>query len=106
MGDPIYEVFIQPAHHRPLEHAGSVVAATPDMALILARENFLRRGEAVALYVVRRDHLHGVTVGSDPDFFARELDRSYREASGYPENARTWQRYRRKALTLEELVDG
>lgn len=101
----IYEVFIRPNHASELVNVGSVVAATHDLALLMARENFLRRDEAVALYVVRREDLFGTTAATDPDFFAREFDRKYRQPDGYPENARTWQQFRRKALTLEELVE-
>ncbi len=103
--ETVFEVFVRSTHTSELTNVGSVVAASAELALLLARENFLRRDPAVALYVVRREHLVGVTAAGDPDFFARELDRSYREVTGYPENARTWQKYRRKAMTMEELVD-
>lgn len=103
--DSVYEVFIRASHEAELTNVGSVVAASADLALLLARENFLRRDPAVALYVVRREHLFGISAAEDPDFFAREFDRSYRQPYGYPENARTWQKYRRKAMTIEELVE-
>lgn len=99
----IYEVFAQPSHSEPHRHVGSVLAASPDMALLLAKENHLRREECINLWVVRREHVHATSY-EDPDFFARELNRDWREASGYPENARRWQRYRRQAMHIDELV--
>lgn len=99
----IYEVFAQPTQGESHVHIGSVLAESPEMALLLARENHLRREDCVNLWVVQRDHVHATSY-EDPDFFAREFDRSWREASGYPENARRWQKYRRQALHIDELT--
>jgi phenylacetate-CoA oxygenase PaaH subunit len=51
----IYEVFRQERKGQPLQHAGSVEAADDHFADVYAREQYGRRGESTALWVVRRD---------------------------------------------------
>ncbi|QQE76872.1 1,2-phenylacetyl-CoA epoxidase subunit PaaB [Alicyclobacillus sp. SO9] len=100
-----YEVFIQRhvlAHH---EHIGSLVAPSPDMALQVARENFLRRDEAVSIWVVRQDDVHA-SASEDRDILANKvLDKSYREVAGYSENAQKWKSFKQRAITVDDLVD-
>ncbi|MDQ2983038.1 MAG: hypothetical protein M3R70_03795 [Actinomycetota bacterium] len=43
-----------------------------------AREQYGRRGESVALWVVPRDEVHEI------EDFADELDRNYHRVDGYP----------------------
>jgi ring-1,2-phenylacetyl-CoA epoxidase subunit PaaB len=98
----VYEVFVQKTaldHHR---HVGSVVAPSPDVALITARENFLRRDPAVNLWVVPRDAIYAAP--REGDFFARELDRRYREVSGYSENGRLWKMFKEENPDFEEMI--
>lgn len=99
----VYEVFAQPSHSEPHRHVGSVLAASPEMALLLAKENHLRREPCINLWVVQREQIHATSY-EDPELFAREFSRSWREASGYPENARRWQKYRRQPLQIDDLV--
>lgn len=99
----IYEVFVQKSQGDFHTHVGSVVAPSPDHALHMARENFIRREPAVNIWVVPREHVHA-TPYEEPDFFAREMDRKYREVSGYSENGRLWRMFREKALSIEEIV--
>lgn len=98
-----YEVFVQKDHKSHHEHVGSVLAGSPEDAIILAKENFLRRDPCVNLWVVQREHIHATSY-SDPDFFAQETDRSYRLLSGYKSNHDKWRKYRKQMLTLQELV--
>ena len=74
----IYEVFRQERKGQPFAHAGSVAA--PDMAFAeaYAREQYGRRGESVALWVVPRDAVHEVHE------FVDELQRNYHRVDGYP----------------------
>ncbi|GGE25920.1 hypothetical protein GCM10011571_30070 [Marinithermofilum abyssi] len=99
----IYEVFVQKSHGDFHIHVGSVAAPSPDLALQTARENFLRRDRAVNLWIVPRKHVYA-TPYDDPDFFARETDRKYREVGGYTENGRLWRMFKEKALHLEDIV--
>jgi ring-1,2-phenylacetyl-CoA epoxidase subunit PaaB len=99
----VYEVFVQHTHLDHHQHVGSVLAPSPDVALHLARENFLRRDKAVNLWVVRKDHV--VSTGyEDSDFFASEFDRAYRRVDGYSENAGLWKMFKQRQLQWEDIV--
>ena len=70
-------------HHQDLEHAvgqahGSVEAPDKAFAEWYAREQYGRRGESVALWVVPRDAI--TEVGE----FIDELQRNYHRVDGYP----------------------
>ena len=56
----ICEVFRQERKGQPFEHAGSVDAPDAAFAEAYAREQYGRRGESVALWVVPRDAVHVV----------------------------------------------
>ncbi|SDC41544.1 ring-1,2-phenylacetyl-CoA epoxidase subunit PaaB [Melghirimyces thermohalophilus] len=99
----VFEVFVRKKKTDAHVHVGSLNAPSPDIALTTARENFLRRENAVNLWVVPRGEIHE-TPCDEGDWFARELDRKYREVSGYSENGRLWKTYRERALYLEEIV--
>jgi ring-1,2-phenylacetyl-CoA epoxidase subunit PaaB len=74
----IWEVFRQERKGQALAHAGSVEA--PDLAFAdeYAREQFGRRGESVALWVVPRDSVHAI------EDFVDELHKNYHRVDGYP----------------------
>jgi phenylacetate-CoA oxygenase PaaH subunit len=74
----IYEVFRQERKGQPFQHAGSVEAADDHFADVYAREQYGRRGESTALWVVRRDALIEI------DDFVDELNRNYHRVDGYP----------------------
>jgi ring-1,2-phenylacetyl-CoA epoxidase subunit PaaB len=99
----VFEVFVQKSHQDSHVHVGSVVAPSPDMALQTARENFLRRDPAINLWIVPRNQVYA-TPYEDTDFFAREMDRKYREVGGYSENGRLWKMYREQALKLDDII--
>jgi ring-1,2-phenylacetyl-CoA epoxidase subunit PaaB len=100
--DP-YEVFVQYDHLEHHQHVGSVLAASPDIALQLARENFLRRDKAVNIWVVKKSCIHATSY-DEPEFFADELDKDYRRVDGYSDNARRWKAFKQKALYIEDIV--
>ena len=74
----IYEVFRQERKGQPFAHAGSVEAPNDEFADWYAREEFGRRGESVALWVVARESLLRI------DDFVDELNRNYHRDDGYP----------------------
>jgi len=74
----IYEVFRQERKGQPFAHAGSVEAPNDAFADWYAREEFGRRGESVALWVVPRDSVHEISE------FVDELERNYHRVDGYP----------------------
>jgi ring-1,2-phenylacetyl-CoA epoxidase subunit PaaB len=73
----IYEVFRQERKGQPFQHAGSVEAPDHDFAEAYAREQYARRGESEALWVVPREAI--VEVGD----FVDELNRNYHRVDGY-----------------------
>lgn len=75
-----YEVFRRSGHKEPFEHAGAVIASDPDMALLMAKECFLRRREGEHLWVVARSDVHSL---ADESLLEIAADKSYRFASDY-----------------------
>ena len=73
----IWEVFRQERKGQPFQHAGSVSAPDLSFADAYAREQYGRRGESVALWVVPRDAVHSI------HDFVDELERNYHRVDGY-----------------------
>ncbi len=49
-----YEVFLKPDGRDGFSHAGSLDAPDDDLAVMYARETYIRRGEGAHAWVVRR----------------------------------------------------
>lgn len=78
----IYEVFHQSKKGDRHIHVGSLRAPNPEMAFILAKEQYGRRYKCVNLWVVKTTDVH--TAGyEDEDIFETNVNKIYREASGY-----------------------
>ena len=73
----IWEIFRQERKGQPFEHAGSVDAPEAEFAEAWAREQYGRRGESIALWLVPRDAIHAV------DKWADEFELKYRRVDGY-----------------------
>ena len=73
----IWEVFRQDRKGAAFEHAGSLDATDATSAEVYAREQYGRRGESVALWLVPREAVHVV------DDWADEFDLKYRRVDGY-----------------------
>ena len=73
----VWEVFRQERKGQPFQHAGAVAAPDRAFAEWYAREQYGRRGESVALWVVPRDAI--VEIGD----FVDELGRNYHRVDGY-----------------------
>jgi phenylacetate-CoA oxygenase PaaH subunit len=78
----IYEVFRLERKGQPFQHAGSVEAPNRRFAEWYAREQYGRRGESVALWVVPREEIVEI------DEFVDELQRNYHRVDGYPLKAK------------------
>lgn len=92
----VYEVFAQTDSMEHHVHQFSLLASTPDLAMALAQENFLRRSDIVSLWVVRRDDI----VRSDPEQreqFQR-LNKPYRMKQNYSGLSEKWRRYKDRPL--------
>ena len=90
----VYEVFRQERKGQPFQHAGSIPAPHAAFAEAWAREQYGRRGESVALWLVPRDAVQEV------DEFPDEFDLKYRRVDGYSIKARL-KEARERAGTLE-----
>jgi len=73
----IWEVFRRDRAGQPFEHAGSVAAPDVSFAHVYAHEQYGRRGESAALWVVPRDAI------LDVEDFVDELGRNYHRVDGY-----------------------
>ena len=78
----IFEVFRQEKRGAAFEHAGSVDAPDAEFAEAWAREQYGRRSESNALWLVPRNAIHAVTEWAD------EFDLKYRRVDGYSIKAR------------------
>jgi ring-1,2-phenylacetyl-CoA epoxidase subunit PaaB len=78
----VWEVFRQERRGQPFQHAGSIAAPDAAFAETFAREQYGRRGESVALWLVPRDQVHTI------DDWADEFDLKYRRVDGYSIKAR------------------
>ena len=73
----VWEVFRQERKGQPFQHAGSIAAPDRAFAEWYAREQYGRRGESVALWVVAREAILPI------DEFVDELNRNYHRVDGY-----------------------
>ena len=78
----VYEVFRRERQGQPFQHAGSVTAPDSRFAEIYAREQYGRRQESVALWLVPREAVREVSE------FPDEFDLKYRRVDGYSIKAR------------------
>ena len=73
----IYEVFRQERKGQAFAHAGSIPAPDREFAEVYAREQYGRRQESTALWLVPRDAI------DELDDFVDELGRTYHRVDGY-----------------------
>ncbi len=90
---PTYEVFIQRTRGSHAQHVGSLHAPDPDMALVLAKEQYARRSQCVALWVVPTEAILW-TRTEDQDLFQPATDKTYREPQGYLHSRNRIEKYR------------
>lgn len=91
----VFEVFRQERKGQAFAHAGSIDAPDAAFADAWAREQFGRRGESEALWLVPREAVHEVTEWAD------EFDLKYRRVDGYSIKARL-KEARERAGTVTE----
>lgn len=85
----IYEVFSQKNVSSAFVHQFSLLAPNAEVALTMARENFLRREPCFNLWVVKRDDIHGLAPEERP-LLERLDNKSYRETKGYGDLQARW----------------
>ena len=77
-----YEVFHQTKKGDRHIHVGSLHAPNPEMAFILAKEQYGRRYKCVNIWVVKTSDVFATDYG-DEDIFETNPGKIYREAGGY-----------------------
>ncbi|MDQ3020124.1 MAG: 1,2-phenylacetyl-CoA epoxidase subunit B [Bacteroidota bacterium] len=77
-----YEVFHQVKKGDRHIHVGSLHAPNPEMAVILAKEQYARRYKCVNIWVVKTSDVF-TTDYDDEDIFETNPEKMYREAGGY-----------------------
>ena len=77
-----WEVFHQKKRGDHHIHVGIVHAPNTDMALVMAKETFGRRGITANLWVVKTANVHPTSY-DDTDMFTTTPEKIYREAGGY-----------------------
>ena len=73
----VWEVFRRERAGSAMQHAGSILAPDERFAEIYAREQYGRRGESDALWLVPREAV------AEVDRFVDEFDLKYRRVDGY-----------------------
>ena len=79
---PTYEVFVQKKRGDQHEHVGIVHAANAELALVLAKEQYARRGQCVNIWVVNTADVTATSY-EDSDIFDSIPSKTHREASDY-----------------------
>lgn len=77
-----WEVFHQEKRGKQAVHAGIVHAPTADMALILAKEQYARRGKTANLWVVKTSDVFTFN-SEDDDMFETIPEKTYRDPGFY-----------------------
>jgi ring-1,2-phenylacetyl-CoA epoxidase subunit PaaB len=77
-----YEVFHQKKKGQQHTHVGIVHAPNAEMAMVLAKESFGRRGATSNIWVVPTSEIIAMDY-EDSDIFDTTPEKIYREASGY-----------------------
>lgn len=77
-----YEVFHQKKRGEQHIHVGIVHAVNPEMAIVLAKEQYTRRRQTTNLWVVRTADVTATSY-DDADMFESTPEKTYREASDY-----------------------
>jgi ring-1,2-phenylacetyl-CoA epoxidase subunit PaaB len=96
----VWEVFQQRKRGEHHAHVGAVHAPDAELAMVLAKESFARRGLCVNLWVVPAASIHA-TDYADADVFELTTDRMYREPGGFRGLRKNVQGMRKKSAAAE-----
>ena len=93
----IYEVFRREREGAAMQHAGSIAAPDGRFAEVYAREQYGRRGESTALWLVPREAVDEI------EDFVDEFDLKYRRVDGYSLKARLKEARERASLATKSV---
>lgn len=74
----VYEVFLKKDGRDEFRHAGALEAANDELAVVLARESYVRRAEGDRLWLVPRVEV----IVADDDFITPNADKPHRHHDG------------------------
>jgi ring-1,2-phenylacetyl-CoA epoxidase subunit PaaB len=77
-----WEVFHQEKRGKQAVHVGIVHAANPEMALVMAKEVFGRRGKTTNLWVVKTSEVYTFTE-EDESMFETTIEKTFRDPAYY-----------------------
>ncbi|MHA6252264.1 1,2-phenylacetyl-CoA epoxidase subunit PaaB [Oceanobacillus sp. CAU 1775] len=98
-----FEVFSRKNSASPMQHQFSLVAPNHEMALMIAKENFLRRQPVVDLWVVKREDITKISE-EDKMMLNRMDNKHYRETKGYGYLKKKWRKYEQEILDEKEIM--
>jgi ring-1,2-phenylacetyl-CoA epoxidase subunit PaaB len=81
---PTWQVFHQEKRGEQHRHVGIVHAPSAELALVMAKEQYARRGKCVNLWVVLTTDVY-TTEYTDADLFEPATNKNYRDMNGYRE---------------------
>ena len=96
-----WEVFRRHGHKSAFEHCGTVTAADSEMALLMAKECFLRRREGEHLWVVNRSDVNSF---KDESLLEVAADKSYRFPEAYRDVVVLREKGKERARALKEAA--
>jgi ring-1,2-phenylacetyl-CoA epoxidase subunit PaaB len=94
-----YEVFHQEKRGKQVIHVGIVHASSPEMALILAKEQYARRGKTTNLWVVKTSDVFTFS-SEDEDIFETVPEKTFRDPAFYKVRDRIEAFQKRNNLTV------
>ncbi len=77
-----WEVFHQDKRGKQVVHVGIVHAPSPEMALILAKEQYARRGKTTNLWVAKTSDVYTFAT-QDEDIFETTPEKTFRDPAAY-----------------------
>src|ERR671914_1297396 len=96
-----WEVFRRHGHKEAFEHVGTVTAPDAEMALLLAKECFVRRREGEHLWIVDRTDIHSF---KDESLLEISADKSYRFPEAYRDVVVLREKAKERARALDEAA--
>lgn len=77
-----WEVFHQDKRGKQVVHCGIVHASAPEMALVLAKEQYARRGKTTNLWVAKTTDVYTFS-SEDEDIFETTPEKTFRDPAFY-----------------------
>ncbi|WP_442601001.1 1,2-phenylacetyl-CoA epoxidase subunit PaaB [Paenibacillus sp. KN14-4R] len=103
----VFEVFNRKSSSSHFTHQFSLLAPNHEIAMAMARENFLRREACDNIWVVKRDDIYELPP-EERQYLERLDNKSYRETKGYGDLQTKWRHHKERyeQNKLNELKDG